>query len=142
MSSKANSPTDQPVVVPLSGELDASDTAWNDELDALLDVGHRQIVIDLLNVSFVDSSVVRALVNAHNRIGDDGWIRIVFTHHLIRRVIDICGLSGLLPQYTTVESALRGSPSQQIHPGESLRSGVNPPVIGNTDDEPRGNRRG
>lgn len=105
----------QPAVVSLAGELDASDASWADGIGKAIESGHREIVVDLLNVSFVDSSVVRELVLAHRRTEAEGWVRVVYTHHLIRRVIDICGLSDLLPQYTTVDAAVRGAPTRQ-HP--------------------------
>ena len=46
----------------------------------------------MLNVTFIDSSVVRELVLALKRVGDEGWVRLVYTHHPIARVVDICGL--------------------------------------------------
>jgi len=100
------------VVVSMSGELDSSDPSWADELEAALARGERAIVIDLLDVSFIDSSVVQSLVAAHRAVGAEGWVRVVFTHHLIKRVIEICGLTEIFPQYTTVDAALRSSPKR------------------------------
>lgn len=105
-----------PVVVTVRGELDASDPDWTAELAAALKAGDRRVVLDMLSVSFIDSSVVRTLVDAYRRLhAGDGWLRVVYTHHLIRRVIAICGLSTTLPQYTSVAAALRGSPSAVQH---------------------------
>ena len=99
----------EPVVVRLSGELDAGDSGFTEILLKPVDGGARHLIVDMLNVSFIDSSVIRALVLAHRATSDSGgWLRVVYTHHIIRRVIDMCGLSGLLPQYATVESARRG----------------------------------
>jgi anti-anti-sigma factor len=115
-----------PVLVALTGELDAADTAWIEELDGLIDRGGREIVIDLLGVSFIDSSVVQALILAHQRVRDGGWVRVVYTHHLIKRVLEICGLTEVFPQYTTVEAALRAVPTRGLaaaaaaHLGERL----------------------
>lgn len=97
-------------VVTLSGELDASDIAWADELREALDAGTDRLVVDLRGVSFVDSSFVRELLIAHKRLGSAGWLRVVYTHHLIGRVIDICGLAGTFPQFTTVDAATRDAP--------------------------------
>lgn len=113
----------QPAVVRLAGELDASDTTWADGIEQAIESGQREIVVDLLNVTFIDSSVVRALVLAHRRTAGDGWVRLVYTHHLIRRVIEICGLGDLLPQFTTVDAALRGAPARQ-HPLDGSASGA------------------
>lgn len=97
-------------VVTLSGELDASDVGWADELRDALDAGTDRLVIDLRGVSFVDSSFVRELLVAHKRLGPHGWLRAVYTHHLIGRVIDICGMAGTFPQFTTVDAATRDAP--------------------------------
>ena len=97
-----------PVVVVAQGELDVADESLQ---KILLDVvaTERQVVVDLLNVTFIDSSVVGALVLAHRRAGErGGWLRVVYTHHGIRRVVEICGLAELLPQYTSVAAAVRG----------------------------------
>jgi anti-anti-sigma factor len=99
----------EPVVVRLSGELDAGDSSFTERLLEPVDRGERYVIADMLNVSFIDSSVIRALVLVHRGTVDaGGWLRIVYTHHIIRRVIDMCGLTELLPQYATVESARRG----------------------------------
>lgn len=99
----------KPVVVKLTGELDAGDSGFTDQLLAPADDGECCLIVDMLNVSFIDSSVIRALILAHRTATESGgWLRVVYTHHIIRRVIDMCGLSELLPQYATVESARRG----------------------------------
>lgn len=98
----------QPVVVVASGELDIADESLQKILGDLAG-DSRGIVVDLLNVTFIDSSVVRALVLAYREARDSGgWLRVVYTHHLIRRVIEICGLAEVLRQYTSVEAAVRG----------------------------------
>lgn len=94
-------------VIAASGELDAADPSWADEIGEALDAGTKFLVIDLRNVTFIDSSVVRELLLAYKRVADQGWIRLVYTHHLISRVIQICGLADTFPQFTTVEAALR-----------------------------------
>jgi anti-anti-sigma factor len=104
-----------PRVIALSGELDAGDPGFADQLLYQID-GSDRVVVDLLNVSFIDSSVVRALVLGWRATTDsDGWLRVVYTHHLIRRVIDMCGLADVLPQYPSVEAARRGVISQPPH---------------------------
>ena len=95
-------------VVSLEGELDAADVTWAREIAAAIDAGKTNVVVDMLNVTFVDSAAVRELVLAHKRVADsNGTVRLVFTHHLIGRVLDICGLADIFPQYPTVEAAVR-----------------------------------
>jgi anti-anti-sigma factor len=105
-------PADGVQIVALSGELDASDTSWTDELDAALKAGVTGLVIDMTNVTFIDSSVVRAAVIAVKRLDGSGWVRLVYTHHLIGRVLSICGLAEMFPQYGTVGAALRDAPTR------------------------------
>jgi len=100
------------VVVALSGELDVADAEWSETLEESFGDGTSRLVLDLTNVTFIDSSVVRELVLAHRRVGPDGWLRLVYTHHLIARVIDICGLADTFPQYATVDAARRAAPTR------------------------------
>jgi anti-anti-sigma factor len=106
------------VVAEFSGELDAASNQLDDQLQALLDRSESHIVVDLTNVTFIDSSVVRALVVAHRTVlKRGGWVRVVYKHHLLRRVIDICGLADVFPQYASVESAVRGVSTVHAHGG-------------------------
>lgn len=99
----------RPPVATLTGEWDAADERLEDILLGQVRSGDGRLVVDMLNVSFIDSSVVRALVAAYveaNARG--GWVRLVYTHHVVRRVIEICGLADLLPQFGAVDAAARG----------------------------------
>lgn len=101
-----------PVVVSFSGELDAGDPDFG--ADLLRSVGDATpcVIVDMLNVSFIDSSVIRGLVLAHRRAeAASGWVRVVYTHHVVRRVIAMCGLAEVFPQYPTIEAARRDLPS-------------------------------
>lgn len=113
MSVQDRTNTESPaVLVAFSGELDAADPIFEQTLLGCAERGDHHVVVDLLNVSFIDSSVIRALVLAHRRIhSTGGWVRVVYTHHVVRRMIEMCGLAGIFPQYPTVEAALRGSVS-------------------------------
>ncbi len=103
----------RPPVVALTGEWDVADERLEELLLRSLQSGDGRLVIDMLNVSFIDSSVVRALVAAHVAAAErQGWIRLVYTHHVIRRVVEICGLADLLPQFGTVDAAIRGHERQ------------------------------
>ena len=108
----------RPPVVALTGEWDVADERLEDLLLAPLQAGDGRLIVDMLNVSFIDSSVVRALVAAHVAASErQGWVRLVYTHHVIRKVIEICGLAELLPQFGSVEAAARGN---EIHLFENL----------------------
>jgi stage II sporulation protein AA (anti-sigma F factor antagonist) len=123
------------VVVFLTGELDAGDRGWAEEIQTALDGDNRRVVVDLLNVTFIDSSVVQELILAYKRVGEGGWLRLVYTHHLISRVIEICGLADTFPQYTTVDAALRSAPTRvaAVRAGES----AGPETTSGSDDAER-----
>lgn len=105
----------RPPVVSLTGEWDVADERLENVLLRSLQSGDGRLVVDMLNVSFIDSSVVRALVAAHvAAVEKEGWVRLVYTHHVIRRVIEICGLADLLPQFGTVDAAIRGHERQGL----------------------------
>jgi len=109
------------VVAHISGELDAAEDKLHDQLESLLSGSDSHLVVDLTNVTFIDSSVVRALVVAHRTVTErGGWVRVVYTHHLIGRVIEICGLDDVFPQYACVESAVRGTTATHAHGSNEL----------------------
>ena len=104
----------QATVVGLSGELDAGDASWVAPLKAALSADARQIVVDLRDVSFIDSSVIRELLRAYRAVQPGGWLRLVYTHNTIHRIIEVCGLLEVFPQYLTPAAAGRGNPRK--HP--------------------------
>jgi anti-anti-sigma factor len=115
------------VQVTARGELDAAADQLTRALDDALSSGARFVVVDLLDVTFIDSSVVRDLVLAHRTVRErDGWVRIVYTHHMLKRVIEICGLSEVFPQYPTVSAALSRAPHLDagVPVGETTRGGA------------------
>ena len=104
-------PAAQPGVVELvvTGELDVARNELSSALTAALDGGAARIVVNLLEVSFIDSSVLRVLLLAHREVvARQGWIRLVYTNHLISRVISVTGLDQVLPQYASVSGAHAG----------------------------------
>lgn len=112
------------VQVTASGELDAATDELSRALDSAVSGGADHLVVDLLDVTFIDSSVVRDLVLAHRAVSErGGWVRIVYTHHLIKRVIEICGLSEVFPQYPTVAAAISRTPHRSDVEVEGSTSG-------------------
>lgn len=85
-------------VVPLTGELDiaVADEVRRRGLAALEQPGIRTLVLDLTDVTFVDSSAIGALVeirNAANPAGVAVTLRNVSSS--IRRTVEIMGLTDL-----------------------------------------------
>ena len=96
------------VVASLSGEIDLSNAA--EITDALLGGVPNEalgLVIDLSEVSYIDSAGVRMLAELDHRLG---WraqaLRVVAPEESrSRRVLDIAGLERVLSLDTTVEAA-------------------------------------
>jgi anti-sigma B factor antagonist len=77
------------------GELDASTAP--DLSDLCLTVyneGARDVVIDLTDTSFLDSSGLRALVGARQLFATDGRLSLSHASEPVLRLLDITGLTG------------------------------------------------
>ena len=106
------------VVASLSGEIDLSNAA--EITDALLGGVPNEalgLVIDLSEVSYIDSAGVRMLAELDHRLG---WraqaLRVVAPEESrSRRVLEIAGLERVLSLDTTVEAARTGvqDPSEE-----------------------------
>ena len=87
------------VELDLAGDLDMSATfALEPVLDRLIAANPREIVLDLGNVGFVDSSGLGLLVATHERAARaDVDMAITGAGPEIQRVFAIAGLDGVLP---------------------------------------------
>lgn len=91
------------LVVAPSGEIDL---ATVDALDQAL-AENRDTVLDLSEVSFMDSTGLRSLVGVHNRLKENGSrFRLVVPSGAVSRIIEITGLSGALDIVPTRAAAL------------------------------------
>jgi anti-sigma B factor antagonist len=86
------------VRVTTSGEIDSSSAPQlRAELDALLDGGANELVIDLCDVTFLDSAGLCVLAAVHRRAAADGVrVRILAAHRAVIRPLQITGLWDLL----------------------------------------------
>jgi anti-anti-sigma factor len=67
-----------------------------------------EAVVDLSDVTFIDSSGLAQLVALSREVA----VRVVAPHeHAPRRVIELTGLSRVLPTFSTVDAALDFRPS-------------------------------
>jgi anti-sigma B factor antagonist len=86
-------------LIRLSGELDLANAAsLETELDRVLGDGGGEIVVDLEELSFIDSTGIALLINAISRDGDNGRLRFVPSKGLaVQRVLRATGLEERLP---------------------------------------------
>jgi anti-sigma B factor antagonist len=96
------------VVVHLEGELDlATAPALAEALNGL-DASGGPVVVDLTDVGFLDSSGLSTLLQARQRLADDGRgaeLRLVVTRPSILRVLDVTGLADVFAVYDSVDGA-------------------------------------
>lgn len=77
-----------------SGEIDAHTAP---SLAAAIDETGTDVALDLSAVDFVDSSGLRVLIDAHQRLTEAGGsLRIVAVSAAVRRLLDISGVTEYL----------------------------------------------
>ena len=81
-----------------SGEIDSSSAPlFRHHLDALLDEGVHELVVDLCGVSFLDSAGLCVLAAAHRRaLAEDVRLRVLASSRAVIRPLQITGLWDLL----------------------------------------------
>lgn len=95
--------------IALSGELDmATVPILNDQLTALEQDGAKAILLDLRDLSFIDSSGLHALLGAHERSETNGHrILLVGASRITRRLCEITGTEFLLDDEGTAQLLAR-----------------------------------
>lgn len=99
-------------VIAVSGEVDVySAPALRDRLTELLETG-PSVVVDLTDVSFLDSTGLGALVAARTvAAGQGGALALVCTQQRILKLFTITGLDGVFGIHDSVGDALKGMDS-------------------------------
>jgi anti-sigma B factor antagonist len=95
-------------VVTASGEIDvATAPPLRDRLQALTTSGKANIVVDLLGVTFLDSTALGVLVGALKRCREAGGdLPLVIAEPRILKVFEITGLTGVFPIFESVAEAV------------------------------------
>lgn len=94
-------------VLTVRGELDLYSREW---LDKAAVAAAPRLVVDLCDVSFIDSAGIHALMDLRRHATDGGgWLRLVYRRgQQIDRVLAILGLTDLFVPYDDVAAALAG----------------------------------
>jgi anti-sigma B factor antagonist len=95
-------------VVRLTGELDIDQAVRvREHLDKVIDAGTVRLVIDLSDVSYIDSTGLGMLVAVHKRlIAEQGFYVLTVPRASQRKVFEITGLSTVLVIVESLEDAL------------------------------------
>ncbi len=97
-------------VVSVTGEVDVfSAPDLDSELSGLVEAGSPRLVVDLTEVSFLDSTGLGVLVKALKHAREaGGWLHLVITSDRIRKIFEITGLDASIPIFDTAQDALAG----------------------------------
>jgi anti-sigma B factor antagonist len=95
------------VVLRVFGEVDvATAPALRDPLLALARRQSSFGIVDMTEVSFIDSTGLSALVTARKRLQTEGCeLRLVISRPNVRKVFDVTGLSDFFAIYSSVRDA-------------------------------------
>jgi len=101
-------------VLGLKGEVDVyTAPKLKSSLIDLVDEGSYDIVVDLSDVDFIDSSGLGVLVGGLKRVkSHEGSISLVCSQENILKIFRITGLNKVFPIYSTLEEATREARQQ------------------------------
>ena len=75
-------------------------------LDAIRETTSKSLIVDMAEVSFIDSTGVGVLLGARKRLEADGReLRLAALHDRVQRTLTIMGLHTIISIYPTVEAA-------------------------------------
>ncbi len=97
----------------VTGELDLATVGPFESLLArAVKQDRTPMVIDLGDCRFIDSSVLRALIDVHTQLGNGDRPRLaVVADAQPLRVLRLTGLDGLIPVFTSLRDALQSLPA-------------------------------
>ena len=110
-------------VVRLGGEIDVAVAGDLKNLFAnLADVGQLHLVVDLVDVTFMDSTGLGALLAARKQmLSREGSVALVSPPDAVQEVLNLTGISALFPTFESAQDAIGGelpigpSSGRQLH---------------------------
>ena len=98
-------------ILTVSGEIDiATAPSLRERLHGLLADDKHQLVVDLDDVGFLDSTALGVLVGVLKRARSEGGeVRIVCTQPRVRKVFEITRLDSAFDLFDSVDEAVRGA---------------------------------
>ncbi len=96
--------------VSVVGEIDiATAPTLREILESTIDRGVEVVVVDLLGVTFIDSTALGVLIGALKRCNEAGGsMRIAVSDQRVLKVFEITGLTDLFSIFPTLEEAVQG----------------------------------
>jgi anti-anti-sigma factor len=101
-------PDDGTRVIAVEGDADMSTAVkFNESFFSASRSGVRRVIADLTEVSYIDTTMLNALVVGHRRMGRDrGKFAVVCNGPKVGRVLEVTGLGQILEVFETREAAL------------------------------------
>jgi anti-sigma B factor antagonist len=95
-------------VIEVGGEIDVyTAPKLRERLVSLVESGSYELIVDMENVEFLDSTGLGVLVGGLKRVrAHEGWIDLVCTQSRILRIFRITGLNRVFSIYDTVAEAV------------------------------------
>jgi anti-anti-sigma factor len=105
---REEAPEDGIFVIAVDGEADMTTAVkFNESFFSAARSGVRRVVADLTDVSFIDTTMLNALVVGHRRmVRDHGHFAVVCSGPRVSRVLEITGLGQILDVFGSREDAL------------------------------------
>jgi anti-sigma B factor antagonist len=107
---------DNAYVIALAGEVDLyTAPEFKQQLLEVIDQGGRDVIVDLSNTTFIDSTTLGVLVGGVKRLRtNDGQLSLVCSDRNITKIFEITGLDRVFTIYASRDEALSklDSPSQ------------------------------
>jgi anti-sigma B factor antagonist len=97
-------------VVSATGEIDiATAPGLREQLESTMDRAGGLVVVDLLGVTFIDSTALGVLIGALKRSQEAGGsMRLVVAEPRVLKVFEITGLTELFSIFPTIDAAVQG----------------------------------
>ncbi len=94
------------LLVVARGELDiASAFSLRDKLHGAAASGTQRILLDLADVTFMDSLSMAAVVATQRRLGDEGRLAVVATHPYVLLIFEAGGIDSVVEVFRTRDAA-------------------------------------
>lgn len=98
---------DGALVITVAGELDiGSVPELSESIEGIDWDRYDRVIFDLLDVSFMDSSGLGALIALRNQHPDTDMALVTADEGLVTKVLDLTSMKDLFPIYSSAEAAL------------------------------------
>jgi anti-anti-sigma factor len=97
-------------VLEINGRFDfAARREFKEAMDRLQQAGCRHVILNIEQVSFVDSSALGLLVVAHQNLKlKEGRISLVNPQSYVRQILDLANVPRMIPVFATIQEACAG----------------------------------